>query len=240
MNESQCTALDGSLIRLSGTEGQFTEPWTSSIVFREGRGLQHFGAGPIDLGERVAAQVMEIPSLDEAYTYQQGELSVGSTEQIDPTVTITRHVLGTIRAGVWRGRNYSLYTRLYDGTTTDLLAIMDHFTISETPTGIVLEPTNDQISVDRPARITQAIPGLGLLRSHRLTRQTMRTLPEWTGTQVAGGELFVENQGEFNQYFVLISATGLTTIQPFTAIAEVDFLAAVRDLTVEWEGPPSA
>lgn len=117
---------------------------------------------------------------------------------------------------------------------------MDHFTISETPTGIVLEPTNDQISVDRPARITQAIPGLGLLRSHRLTRQTMRTLPEWTGTQVAGGELFVENQGEFNQYFVLISATGLTTIQPFTAIAEVDFLAAVRDLTVEWEGPPSA
>lgn len=113
MNESQCTALDGSLIRLSGTEGQFTEPWTSSIVFREGRGLQHFGAGPIDLGERVAAQVMEIPSLDEAYTYQQGELSVGSTEQIDPTVTITRHVLGTIRAGVWRGKElFTVYASL--------------------------------------------------------------------------------------------------------------------------------
>jgi len=85
------------------------------------------------------------------------------------------------------------------------------------------------------------IPEIGLLQSRQLTHDVARSLPRHNGSNVAGGELFVEGEGAdggsdcSSLTFWLAGNTAVTAVLPHPRLASDKLIPHLVDLEVDWE-----
>lgn len=212
--------IDGSSVSVDfSDDADLTQRFATFSIFDWGSHRQEFAAGTADFGA-VVAEHLEIV-LDESYSYQGGTLRIGSTILYDEATRIS----AVRRFGVWEGVNHSLKTLLHHAETADMIALLDQFSIEETPAGITLhpnEPKSTRVVVGGTAhvpRLLQNVPGLGLLEIKQRTPAYARRLPVWSGRRTRGGELFVEDRDSDQMTLLLVGEGVLTRLYPNAAQA---------------------
>jgi hypothetical protein len=168
----------------------------------------------------------------EEYRFHRGTLRIGIVDQVDDGGT----PVGRLCGAAWEGSSYSLLAHIYNGSPLELLALLDKFSLTELPDALLVRPKDAQgVVIDEEASVTKEIPGIGLIDVVQLTSRRARLLPNWKGTRVRGGELFVESADSPRRHFVLVTATAVSTIVPDRGAQLGDVLAELEDhLSVEW------
>lgn len=218
-----CVSLDGMAVTLSGVDVDLSGAFTSTAVFTR-RGRQHqFSGGVRDFAETVAREVAGV-ALTEAYSVLGGEVLCGSTsEAVDGLVMRTR-------VGVWRGTETSLFTHLSGPSTTqELLDLFAAFSISDHSSGIQMSPRSGRgLRLDAPATVILYVPRVGVIESEPFTRRNAHRVPQYQGTPVRGGELFVSGRGSPREHFLLVTDSAVATISPDEG-SDMDAVAAALE-----------
>ena len=232
--------LDGSRIDLSAANVTLDRPASAILtVYINGR-VWEFTASYRDFGRDVAADSKIV--LDEQFSFQHGIVRAGSVEQsvFFPNGSSGEYVSTNFRILTWEGRNYSVHTHVYDGSTTEAMAALDAFNIVETPDGIRMvrrQPT--KAPYYKPPDLLKEIPEIGLLSIQQLTKDVARTLPRWPGTAVRGGELFVSGSGDGANCgtagFTLVGASSVVIVMPDAGASSNAVVSSLSDLTVDWQ-----
>jgi hypothetical protein len=245
-------ALDGSTAHIQSVV-QLVDNYTSVGALDVGfprRRWQEFIAGPVSYGEEFALSPNTGDGMvfDEEYAFQGGRLRLGwGKEHVGPDGAEywERGPYGhgrpkPIRFGVWEGQAFSLTTVIRGDTSSDLLAIFEAITITESPLGLTVTTTSlgRRSFVEGPS-VLQDVPELGLLDIADVSDPAVRALPRRKrGTPVKGGELFVEARGEPTMSFMLVSETSRTYIIPHPGIAEQQLVDGVSNLEISWSARP--
>lgn len=245
-------ALDGSTVHIRSAM-QFVDNYTSVGALDVGlprRSWQEFIAGPLGFGEEFALspETADGMAFDEEYSFQGGRLRLGwGKEHVGPDGAEywERGPDGhgrpkPIRIGVWEGQSFSLTTVIRGDTASDLLAIFEAITITESPLGLVVTPTDrGRRSFLEGPSVLQDVPELGLLDIADVSDPAVRALPRRKhGTPVKGGELFVEARGEPMMSFMLVGETSRTYIIPHPGIAEQQLVDGSSNLEISWSARP--
>lgn len=231
-------ALDGSLVRMETPERHvdLSQQFISVRSFHLGSHIQEFVAGALRNGRAIAEELGI--ELAEEFKYRGGDLLVGVASQTDPVSKLEQ----VTRLGVWEGVRYSLKTSVYNGATTqDLIGVLESVDLSETEEGLIVVPANEQVTDDesRPTLVVQNIPNLGLLEVQALG-SALRALPEWSGLEVTGGELFVDGDDmtPSGRTFILAGGGALSQLYPNRWEVEEDTaLDRFSHMSIEWQHP---
>jgi hypothetical protein len=232
--------LDGSRIDLSAANVNLDRPASAILtVYVNGR-VWEFTAGYRDFGREVAADSSIV--LDEQFSFQRGTVRAGSVEQsvFFPNGSSGEYVSTNFRILSWEGRNYSVHTHVYDGSTTEALAALDSFNIVETPDGIrMVRRQPAKAPYYKPPDLLKEIPEIGLLYIRQLTTDVARTLPKWPGTRVRGGELFVSGSGDGascgTASFTLVGPNSVVIVMPDAGASSDSVVSGLSDLAVDWQ-----
>jgi hypothetical protein len=244
------TALDGGEVQVSSTLP--LGPVTSHVGVR----FKALGIGQAYLlasRPGLAGSLAESPEVSTGMRFEEeyvldgatvrlgwGEQRVGadgnSSMEEGPDGRLRR---ARIHMAIWTGRSYELHILRYSGGSEVLLAMLGQLAITETETGIVCAP-KDRAStafVEGPSVIID-VPGFGLLEAFQLTSPQAKGLPRYAGSRVAGGELFVRDQGTPKRHFVMASDSALTYVVPDHGVSDETLQAGLAELTVRWQPPP--
>ncbi|MEV6105051.1 hypothetical protein AB0M28_10090 [Streptomyces sp. NPDC051940] len=207
-------ALDGAAYRLE-SDLDLREPFTSAVEVLVGGRLVEFTAGPVSLGESVAAS-LGVTAYDSELTFQGGTLLTAVTEEREPRSGLLERPLLV----VWRGRRYAMVTRLYGLDTASVLALLRTLRITETGAGLVLVPDAAAGSgFAGAATVTKEVPGLGLVEFTRRGKGHGDQLPPWKGVAVGSGELFRDTLSDGSPFFVLNAPEVWATVVPLSDTA---------------------
>lgn len=216
-------ALDGRRFLLSG-QLDLGQPFTSAVGVLVDGHLHELAAGPIGLGDELAAAA-GVTELDEELTFQGGTLRIGHARSYDAGIRLTEDNL----VAVWLGRRYCLVLRLYRASTADAVGLLRTLVITEHEDGIVLAPQpGSGTEFADAATVTKQVPGLGLLEMSTRKAGHAGALPAWQGVRTRSGELFQDRLGNGSPYFVLAGDDTWVTLLPLADTA-VDRLPAVAD-----------
>jgi hypothetical protein len=202
-------ALDGASFRLGGTF-DLTEPATSvGDLSLRGR-LVEVTAGPRELGEDLAG-ALGISSFDSELSFHGGTLRTVEAAEHERRAGLTERPMLV----VWEGERFSLATRLYGLTLTEVLGLLRPLGFAEHADGItVTAPAIPGYGFTRPASVIKEVPGLGVLEMSRPTREDTAQLPPWDGAAVAAGRLYRDTLSDGGTFF-LLSGPGLwATVVP--------------------------
>jgi hypothetical protein len=225
-------ALDGGLVTIS-VQGDLDRPWGTYVEYSLGGSIQQFGAGGIDFAATIARELSI--SLDEQYSFQGGRLRIGSKSEYNP-VTRQRELT---RIGVWEGWGFSLKAVLYNRSSKDMIGLLERFTVTETPNGLVIDPVRPALAELQRGqwapRVAQNVPDLGLISIRERTPEREKRLPKWKGMTVSGGELFVDRRGTAQMTFALAGETAVTRLYPNSWEADVtDILDRFSEAKIDW------
>jgi hypothetical protein len=221
-------ALDGSRIEVR-TSLDVSRPFSSFANLRIGSHLQEFGAGDRDFALANAWDV-GVRAFPETYRFQGGTLRLGTAAQFERTIKARSELL----FAVWEGERHSLYTFAYNATSSsDLLAVLGRVRLTESPEGLAMAPTKPADTPMSDVCLAKDLPTLGLLQIHPAEYARDQGLPRWRGRQVAGGELFVNQDDPTRRWFVLSGRTALTHVIPDPDRDPNALLPALAELQVE-------
>ncbi|MFN2589080.1 MAG: hypothetical protein ABR613_13320 [Actinomycetota bacterium] len=233
--------LDGDFVKVWGDHLDLSKDVASvaDVVINGIR--REFTAGPLWWGEAVATDAGVV--LAEEYDYQGGRLRMGAVEQVFPPVQETEVTTTSwLRLCVWEGRQYSLHTHLYGTDEATFFGILDLFKIIETDRGIRLKAVDPRRTpLHKETAVLKDVPGLGLINTVRLTRESARGVPARKGTSVRGGELFLEevesseSPGFGFKYFILVGKNTKTHVSPHPSESDDTVLHALEELEVDLE-----
>ncbi|MEU9748596.1 hypothetical protein [Streptomyces niveus] len=205
-------ALDGGTYHLEG-DLDLESPCTSAVEVVVGGRLVEFTAGPVSLGDDVAAS-LGLESPESELTFQKGTLRVLQSVEREPRSGLVERP----SLVVWCGRRHALVTRLYGLSVAEVLGLLRAVRIEETEHGLTLQPDRSAGSAfARPATVIKEVPGLGLLELSRRTKEHTAQLPPWKGVRVASGELFRDTLSDGSPFFVLSSIEIWATLVPLTS-----------------------
>ncbi|MGW8454189.1 hypothetical protein ACWGLO_22150 [Streptomyces niveus] len=205
-------ALDGGTYHLEG-DLDLESPCTSAVEVMVGGRLVEFTAGPVSLGDDVAAS-LGLESPESELTFQKGTLRVFQSVEREPRSGLVERP----SLVVWGGRRHALVTRLYGLSVAEVLGLLRAVRIAETEHGLILQPDRSAGSAfARPATVIKEVPGLGLLELSRRTKEHTAQLPPWKGVRVASGELFRDTLSDGSPFFVLSSTEIWATLVPLTS-----------------------
>ncbi|WP_069629540.1 hypothetical protein [Streptomyces niveus] len=205
-------ALDGGTYHLEG-DLDLESPCTSAVEVVVGGRLVEFTAGPVSLGDDVAAS-LGLESPESELTFQKGTLRVFQSVEREPRSGLVERP----SLVVWCGRRHALVTRLYGLSVAEVLELLRAVRIEETEHGLTLQPDRSAGSAfARPATVIKEVPGLGLLELSRRTKEHTAQLPPWKGVRVASGELFRDTLSDGSPFFVLSSTEIWATLVPLTS-----------------------
>ncbi|MEV8286138.1 hypothetical protein [Streptomyces niveus] len=205
-------ALDGGTYHLEG-DLDLESPCTSAVEVVVGGRLVEFTAGPVSLGDDVAAS-LGLESPESELTFQKGTLRVFQSVEREPRSGLVERP----SLVVWGGRRHALVTRLYGLSVAEVLGLLRAVRIAETEHGLTLQPDRSAGSAfARPATVIKEVPGLGLLELSRRTKEHTAQLPPWKGVRVASGELFRDTLSDGSPFFVLSSTEIWATLVPLTS-----------------------
>ncbi|MFJ6822610.1 hypothetical protein ACIQRJ_19680 [Streptomyces niveus] len=205
-------ALDGGTYHLKG-DLDLESPCTSAVEVVVGGRLVEFTAGPVSLGDDVAAS-LGLESPESELTFQKGTLRVFQSVEREPRSGLVERP----SLVVWCGRRHALVTRLYGLSVAEVLGLLRAVRIEETEHGLTLQPDRSAGSAfARPATVIKEVPGLGLLELSRRTKEHTAQLPPWKGVRVASGELFRDTLSDGSPFFVLSSTEIWATLVPLTS-----------------------
>lgn len=240
--------LDGGLVDVETALPRGPESCNAGVELRDLGIGQYLLAGPLRLARHYALS----PSLSDGmqlqyeFSYQGGTLWLGSGTQMtgpDGAEYAEVGLDGEIRPArvhmaAWEGENHSLLLPRYTGETLELLAILEHFFITETPDGVQCIPRDRSLTlyVSSPT-ILLDMPDFALLDIRQLTPQVSGALPKGAGTPVRGGELFVSGGTSPHMHLVLVGETTVTYIMP-EDVPEDRLMAGAEDLFVSGQWGP--
>jgi hypothetical protein len=222
--------IDGSSVTISAPAGTRMSRPSSVGVFAVNGQWREFTTTDREGGRGVADELGI--SLTQSYKYQGGSLSLGTksfrSRSGDYIQTDLMHL------GVWEGTHSSIFAHLYNGSAQDLAAIFQAFTIVEGQRGARIAPKDrTRVALAKEPIFLQEFSGVGLLLVRPLTRSLARNLPRWSGTQTAGGELFVGRRPG-SVHLVLVGQYSLTQIMPDSADCDSD-VPNIAGLEVAWQ-----
>lgn len=236
-------SLDGGLVSIS-TKADLTAPAGSeATVLVLGGHRQNFIYGPSGFGEAVAQnQDLGVVVFTEEYEFQGGRLRVGAAPQPvgpDGAIYMERGPVASrpqLRwLAVWEGENFDLKTHRYGADSSEeIIRSLSEFNIHERDKGIALIPRDrdSRPYVEGPS-ITKELPGLALVEARQLTPSIAANLPRHPGTRVRGGHLYARDRGQ-HLVLKLVGDTAYSVIQPTLRSDENEVLAAVEEMSVEW------
>lgn len=245
---SRFAALDGGRVEIGTSLRLGPESCNAGAELRDlGIKYQHLLSGPLGLARHYALspQLSEGMQLTQEFAFQGGTLWLGSGVQLAGADGARYGELAPdgqlrpapVHMAAWEGDAHSLLLFRYTGQSIDLLHILDHFVITDTPQGITAIPRDPASTfyVSGP-KVTVDIPDFALLDVRQLTPQLARELPRASGTQVPGGELFVRNRNEESRHLVLVGPSTVTFIMSY-GVPEDRLMAGVMDTRVSgsWE-----
>jgi hypothetical protein len=234
----QHLALDGSLVTIRSVSTADLDTEASSVAIFSVDGIaREFTASHRTFGVDVAEYYGA--DLPERYSLQGGELLVGSTIQVWPELDNSdRPLTSLLRVGVWQGQQHSVVSHVYGGESADVVHLFSQFEITETASGIQMEPllASTTRHFHEPS-VLKELPSIGLLDIAALTTTETRRLPRWHGTQLLGGELFTDEVGAGGQYYVLVGHTARTLVMPPSDCDHSSVLRGLQHLQVSWERP---
>jgi hypothetical protein len=150
--------------------------------------------------------------LTEQFRMQQGTLRVGSTMESWAAPEGHRFT-NKHSVAAWEGSRWSVHTHLYDASTADALALLARFAIVEGPEGVRMTPKADDVRVGRRAETVMLdLPLLGLMIVRKRTSED--GVPRWSGSTVAGGEVYCDKKDGSQPVFLLAGDSAVATILP--------------------------
>gem|GEM_PF-2265626 len=207
---------------------------TSSVRAKAGRRTLLFEAGRRSLAPHLMESI-GADGFDASFDWQLGTLSVAEG-------TVGR---STANLAVWQGATYCVGVIVQDGSPEILVDLMDQFEITETDDGPYLrssKPGFASLAEDEPQLAVTLPTECGLCVVEPLTRRRGRTLPDHSGAEVSGGELFKhaalpvgpEAEGNTITPLMLVSATAVATLVPLPGAQPHD-IDLMSDMLVDWE-----
>lgn len=224
-------APDGRQIHLATDEDR-SDPYIFVIVAIVHGHRAQFVVGNRDHGRLIASEA-GVP-LSERYSFQNGTLAFGELTTVDEVSKLRE----TLQLGIWEGNHASLKCFLYNQTSSDLIALLDNFDLTEVPEGLLIAPKTKETTLvphGRGAvRFVQNLPGLGLLETSPIDTVPAGELPSWKGRSVPAGELFVQESAE-RQVYVLLSDSSFTRLYPnLHQIEEKEAVERLSRLHARW------
>jgi hypothetical protein len=173
-------------------------------------------------------------SFTEEYDYEGGSLGFCSGEFDYPQGE--RRV---VRAGIWTGESYSLFTFMYGGRSSDLVDVFEAIDLDESPDGVTITPRDGTSLALSDAgfqvpRMLKNFTSVASVESRKLTAFITSTLPTETGMPVEGGELFQLEHEDGRYLLVLVGESAYTRIIPRRGALESDVMALAGSLAIEW------
>jgi hypothetical protein len=221
-------ALDGMRFVYRSGSADLSHPGMSVAKVTVNGVLRGFTSGPLRAGALLAERLGV--TFDQELTTQGGRLRIGQVIQRDEAGRATDRLV----LAVWDGREYSVFTHLYDGGHVEALALVNAVRITERADGIVITPREEaRAAFDDAARSVKWIPGLGTVEAARLDAKRVKALPSWQGAQVPAGELFRDSLGNGTSYLVLATSTAVVTVVPRPEVAMTDAIKLVGDLSIQ-------
>ena len=219
---------DGSFVNLDG-DLDFSRPGTSLVEIGGVGRNQQFACGTISFGEWSATEV-GVTEFTEEYTFQEGSLRIGSAVIKDSPES--KGVLAHM--GVWEGYQYSVKTQVLGGDTSSVLYLFGLLNIVEGALGVRLEPRNGASILRMGSyvpRLLKVIPDIAVVTVRE--RAPDASLPDWSGSEVSGGELFVKRERPALS-LLLVGESTLTSIVPFSYTSEKELISAGSTLLATW------
>jgi hypothetical protein len=234
-------SLDGHRVTVSGPELDLSFPWSSSMLCLKGSIPFGFQSGLANNWEHL---MIDFPrfAFEESYSYQGGQLRIGSAPVdagVDPELTGTG---GAYRIWLWywQGTQFSLafiVNRVIEGERPDFIEAFETFDLAETHEGITMVPRSPSEVATTNVEVVKEVPPLGLLTILD-SASASELVPSWTGTPVAGGELFVSELSDaLPAFFLLVGTTATTVIQPLgdEPLEAPARMHALETVTIAWE-----
>jgi hypothetical protein len=223
--------LDGEWMSIEGDDLQFALPVTGGIRYVISGAPIEYLTGSRTFGVEFAEGAAKA-SFTEEFSLNGGNLKVGLSAP-HPDAPVVRD-----RIGVWEGADYCLYCFKSRGSVDDVLGSFNVISIDEQPEGIICTPTVAESEIERGPWVTQEFPGLGVLIVGKLTATIAAMVPRWSGTPVAGGDLYVDESqtpnGDLTTTLYLVNDTAVAVLQPAPTAAEDEVIARLAGLSVAW------
>lgn len=128
---------------------------------------------------------------------------------------------------------FSVYTRIYDGTFDDLVALFDLFEIREHPSGVELHPTS-LVRLASAPRLMKDLHRYGVLTTTPLDDTAAVGLPSHRGASCEGGEMFLRGTEVSNPDVVVVGTSSVTTVTPAHDGNLDDVVVLAGLLEVQW------
>ncbi len=228
--------LEGSIVRV--TAPQTLNPLFSSfmeLVFPSG--TREIASGDLGYGRWVADE-LQIGSFDQEYEYQGGRLLVGGA-----VTTLFGSAKWMQRIAIWEGANHSLKTVQVGGDAEGLVALYEQLNIDETETGVTSIPKSIDLRILTEGlhgpQIATTIGDVGIVHVRRMTPELRSTLPDWSGIQVLGGELFLDDT-ERTSTFVIAGDSAYTKFYPASSADPSESLEFASSVVVSWDDAESS
>lgn len=223
-------SVDGGRVVVTSPSPLDATESTSVAVFENASNLHEFHAGDQGLGSYEAAE--EQITFTEQYSFQGGTLYIGSVVDVESGESYT------LTLGSWVNGNYSAFAYIGDGSSSEVIALFNLFSLSIEPYGIVMKPQDPATKLVRDSaqapRVMNPVPNIGLLDIVELTADTAVLIPPWPGAPVEGGELFVNGAGTYEVTMVLVSSTVIAYLLPDHAVTEAAMTDFMSDVKIDW------
>lgn len=169
-----------------------------------------------------------------SFTNATGEFTVGDfaghiLEMLDSVETQVSHRYQAVVStphGV-------LSTHSYD-SVPGLLALVGSLRPAASRLGVVLDP-DDECEYTTAPRVALDLPGVGVLEVTPLTAEVIDQLPDWQGSQVAGGQLYGGRFTDNAAYLTLVTPTCRVLALPGAHTDEDHVAEMMASLEVDWQ-----
>lgn len=218
--------LDGSVVEMESPDLDLATTEASSRMEVAFGDLQIMVAvGGVSFAEWYLSSSTGI-ALTESLKVTTGRISYGA--RFDAALQETHLAM------MWQGDATSLASFGINVEPEVLLATLNRLDLKESDRSLLVEIAEGSGGVIRRSPdLAKHVDGLGMLLVERLTAQRARGLPSWSGTKVAGGELFIDRRND-SAVLKLITSTALGTVMPGSAL-ELEVVAdALSRLLITW------
>jgi hypothetical protein len=195
-------ALDGGTVTITLPESLPTTGAISHMVFRSGSRTAEFEAGPLEFADEVAAWLRV--QWDAEYDWSGGVLRL-ATEISGARVT---------QLAGWFGSQHSLKTTINYIDREGMISILEAVSVTEMTEGVIVSQLTDSIVFSvrgYPPSVTERLEDVGSFEVFPLVKEVVNRLPEWSGTPVKGGELFLD-RGEEVSIFTLVGESAMARL----------------------------
>jgi hypothetical protein len=209
---------------------------SSFIELESPIGTREIAGGDLSFGRWVAEE-LHITTFDQELDYEGGRVLVGGAVS-----TLFGAAKWLQLIGIWEGGAHSLKSTQVGGKQETLIGLFELLNIAEESSGIALQPRSKDLRVLTEGlhgpQVAVPIRDLGILHVRRLTEELRSSLPDWSGLEVRGGQLFLE-EGERASTLILVGESTYSKFYSADSAGSEQVRAFVDSLVVDWDDADS-